>query len=143
MIITTVNNEEKIKYEPQIINIDEKNYIKKIILEKRGNEFTDVIFNNCGIEKFIGRYNNDIQNIKVLYNNGRVLVYSDKYIKEKNGVQITNVYTLYDILDDVCYSMTEEDLLKTFDPTLDSSYLKNSNKLIIRSDVEKRHRLRK
>ena len=58
-------------------------------------------------------------------------------------MQITDVHTLYDIADDVCYSMNESELLNLFDSELDSSYLKNTNKLIVRSDVEKRRRLGK
>ena len=100
MLIIRDINEEKIKWEPLIIKIDEKNYIKKIDLEKRGNSFCDIVFNNCGKEIFIGRYESDSKNIKVLYKNGRILVYSDKFIKEK--MQITDVHTLYDIADDVC-----------------------------------------
>ena len=141
MLIIRDINEEKIKWEPLIIKIDEKNYIKKIDLEKRGNSFCDIVFNNCGKEIFIGRYESDSKNIKVLYKNGRILVYSDKFIKEK--MQITDVHTLYDIADDVCYSMNESELLNLFDSELDSSYLKNTNKLIVRSDVEKRRRLGK
>ena len=143
MIIIKVNNEEKIQGEPLKIKIDNNNFIKKTDIEKRGNIFADVVFNNNGKEVFIGRYNNDCQNIKVLYNNGKILVYSNKFIKEKNAMHITAVHTLYDLLDDVCYSMSEEELLKTFDSTLDASYLNKSNKLIVRSDVEKRHRLKK
>lgn len=143
MLITKSINEEKIKWEPQIIKIDEKNYIKKIDLEKRNNNFSDVIFNNCGKEIFIGRYECGTKNIKVLYKDGRILVYSDQFIEEKKKLQITNVHTLYDIVDDVCYSMKEDELLKIFDDNLDTSYLKRTNKLIVRSDVEKKHRLRK
>lgn len=143
MLIIKSINEEKIKWEPQIIKIDEKNYIKKIDLEKRNNNFSDVIFYNCGKEIFIGRYECDTKNIKILYKDGRILVYSDQFIEEKNGLQITNVHTLYDVVDDVCYSMKEDELLKTFDVNLDASYLKRTNKLIVRSDVEKKHRLRK
>ena len=141
MLTLRGNNEEKLKCEPEIIKIDDNNYIRKIDLEKRGNSFCDIIFNNCGKEIFIGRYENDLNNIKVLYKNGRILVYSDKFVKEK--MQVTDVHTLYDIADDVCYSMNESELLKLFDSELDTSYLKNTNKLIVRSDVEKRRRLGK
>ena len=143
MLMTKYNNKEKIKWEPEIIKIDDNNFIKKIDLEKRGNSFCDIVFNNCGKEIFIGRYESDSQNVKVLYKNGRILVYSDQFIREKEKVYITDVHTLYDIVDDVCYSMKESDLLKLFDPELDVSYLKQTNKLIVRSDVEKRRRLRK
>ena len=142
MLLTSGNNEEKIKWEPEIIKIDENNYIKKIDFEKRGNSFSDVIFNNNGKEIFVGRYILDTKNIKVLYREGKILVYSDKFIDGK-GMKITKVYTLYDILDDVCYSMSEKDLIKIFDPVLDDSYLENPNKLSIYNDVEKRHRLSK
>ena len=141
MLIIRDINEEKLKCEPEIIKIDDNNFIKKIDLEKRGNSFCDIVFNNCGKEIFIGRYESDSQNVKLLYKNGRILVYSDKFIKEK--MQITDVHTLYDIADDVCYSMNESELLNLFDSELDSSYLKNTNKLIVRSDIEKRRRLSK
>jgi len=143
MIITTVNNEEKIKYEPTILKINEKNHIKIINLEKRGNNFCDVIFNNCGKEIFVGRYETETQNVKVLYNDGRILVYSDEFIDSEKKVEITNIHTLYDIVDDICFSMKQEDLLNLFDPSLNTSYLKKANKIINYSDVEKRRRLRK
>lgn len=143
MIITKLNSEEKIKWEPEIIKINEQNYIKKIELEKRGNSFCDIIFNNSGKEIFIGRYENESKNIKVLYKAGRILVYSDEFIKEKEKVQVTQVHTLYDIVDDVCYSMKEGELLNLFDSNIDQTYLKKNNKLVVRSDVEKKRRLKK
>ena len=50
------------------------------------------------------------------------------------------VHTLYDILDDTHYSLSEAEALELFDSNLDSSKLKNKERLMIRCDVEKRHR---
>ena len=129
-------NKPQLKYEPTIIRIDDKNYVSISEYSKRGNSFYDVIFNNNGKEVFIGRYNKILDNVKVMYNNGKILVYSDI----KNNL-IIKVYSLYDILDDTHYSLSEVEALQLFNPDLDTSFLKNKDRSVVRTDVEKRHRL--
>ena len=109
--------------------------------KKRGNYFYDVIFVNNGMEKFIGRYPKNETIFKVVYSNGKILVFGEKYISSANALMPTNVYELYDILDDCYYSITEEEALKLFSEELNTSFLKNKDRLTIRCDVEKKKEL--
>ena len=131
-------NKPKLKYPPEIIKINDNNYISIAEYEKRNSTFYDVIFNNNGKEIFIGRYIKDFDIVKVMYKDGKILVYIDKYIKEKKGLYITDIYTLYDILDDVHYNESKEEMLRIFDPSLSDEFLINKNKILQRSDIEKK-----
>lgn len=139
-MLNNMVNEKKLKYKAEIVNINENNYISVSEYEKRGNSFFDVVFNNNGKEIFIGRYNKELKKINVKYNNGKILVFTNDFIKDK-GVFITDVLSLYDVLDDTFYSVTKLEALNVFDPTIDSSYIKNKNKLIVRDDIEKYDRM--
>ena len=136
-------NKPKLKYEPDILNIGKDLYVSVAEYQKRGDSFFDIILHNKEKEIFIGRYSTDLHNINVMYNNGTILVYSRQFIKERNNNFIVKVHSLYDILDDVHYSLTEEEALTLFDPQLDTTFLKDKTKSTIREDVEKKHRLMK
>ena len=130
-----IDNSIKMLEEPKKIMIDDKNYIKISKYQKRDTIFYDVIFINLDKEKFIGRYK-DFNNMNVSYKDSKILVFSqdvDNFI--------IKVHTLYDILDDINYSLSEIEALKVFDSSIDSSKLINKEKSIVRCDVEKRHRL--
>ena len=136
-------NTPKLKYTPDIIKINENNFISISEYEKRNTTYYDIIFNNNGKEIFIGRYIKEFEPIKAMYNEGKILVYTDKYIQDKQQSYITNIYTLYDILDDVHYNETEEEMLKIFNPNLSDEYLMNKNKIVQRSDIEKKILIKK
>lgn len=129
-------------YEPRIVKVNNNSYIKIQLYEKKNLKYYDIIFSDNGIEKFIGRFDTDIDNLNVIYKNGKILVYNDKYIPKYNTVNIVNVLALYDILDGVTVACTQEEALKLFDKNINYTCLVNPNQSIIRSDIEKKLRLK-
>lgn len=104
---------------------------------KRKKLLYDVVFKNNETKKFIGRYPKYDTLFNVKYFNGKILVYGEEFNKKIGSVVITNVYELYNILDDCYYSLAEEEALKLFYPEADINFLKNKDRLIVRVDLEK------
>lgn len=129
----------KLKYKPDIIKIDDNNFITISEYTRRLDAFFDVVFNNHGKEIFIGRYKKDYDNIRAAYNNGRILVYTDKYVSEYRKDFVIKVHTLYDILDDLHYILKEEDALELFDPNTSKEWLMEKDNLMLRTDAEKKY----
>jgi len=132
-------NELKLKNKPQITKIDDNNYISIAEYKKRQTSFFEVVFNNRGKEILLGRYINEFDNIKAMYKDGKILVYSDEFIRGE-GIKIVDVKDLYDILDDTFYCVSKLEALNIFDSSIDSSYLKDKQKSTIRKDIEKKTR---
>jgi len=135
------DNNLELRYQPEIIKINDKNYISIYEYRKDLNILFDIIFNNNGKEIFIGRFIKELNNIRAKYNNGKILVYETSFIKNIKENHITKVYALYDIVDDTFYSVTEEEALVLFDLNLCTKHLKNKDKSLIRTDLEKMKRL--
>ena len=135
------NNEPKLLGPIETIKISENLTIKKGLYEKRGNAFYDISIVLLDKEIFIGRFPKDFNDIKIKYKDGKILVYYDELNEEYEKKIIIKVFSLYDIIDDVFYSCTEEEALTKFDDNIDTSYLKNRNNYIYRSDIEKTKRL--
>lgn len=130
-----------LRYKPEIIRINDKNFISIYEYKKDLNILFDVIFNNDGKEIFIGRFIKEFNNIRAKYHNGKILVYETSFIKKIKENHITKVYALYDIVDDTFYSVTEEEALVLFDLNLCTKHLKNKDNSLIRTDLEKMKRL--
>lgn len=141
-MIAESSNNQATNETTSFIKLSDNIFIKKIDFDFRGNQYCDIILNNNGKEIFIGRYGNCLKNIQVLYNNGKILVSANKLKSDLKEPKIAYVHTLYDILDDTHYSTTQIELLNSFDPSIDSSSLKEPNKIIVRSDMEKRRRMK-
>lgn len=118
------------------IMVETQNYIF------RYEKYTDVILINIltNEQYFIGRFKEPQSKVKILFNDGKILVYNDKYNYEKNNNVITNVLALYSILDDSIYAETEENALNIFNKDLDSSFLENKDRLLIEIDIERKNK---
>ena len=138
---SSISNEKKLIGTPNKININSTNYITISEFQKRNSEFYEVIFNNNGKEIFLGKFVKEYDKLNVSYRNGKILIFMENIVKE-NLHAITKVLSLYEILDDMFYSVTEENALKIFDSNLNSQFLKNKNNLIAREDLEKRQKQR-
>ena len=57
------------------------------------------------------------------YNDGKLLIYNGIYNREINDYDVLNVYKLYNIEDDVFYSVTESDALELFDHNMSTNNL--------------------
>ena len=129
-----LNNELKDKinsiYEPEIIKINENNYIKISEYKYKTNTYFEVIFNKNGEEIFIGRYDKEYDKVKAQYKDAKILIYIDKFINEKKDIFITKVLGLYDILDQTFYCVTEEEALNMFDFNIDTTYLKTKDRML-------------
>ena len=110
--------------------------------EKRGNKFLDVIFNFNGKEFFLGRFNKTFDKLSVKYKDGKIIIFYEEISKQTNQMEIVEILSLYEIIDDMFYSCTQKEALELFDKLIDSSHLKNPYKKIYRSDVEKKLRLK-
>lgn len=122
-------------FEPTIFKINEDLYIKSQLCEKKGNNFYDISFVNGDNEFFIGRYVKEFNPISIMHKNDKVLICIKECI---DGLMyITKVLSLYNILDNMLYSLTELEAIKIFDSSLNTSYLKHPNNHIYREDLEK------
>ena len=133
-------NIPKLLEEPTIIEIGDASSIKVFYYEKRNTKYYDVILDANGKETFLGRYVREYNKVKAKYKDGRILIYNDIINASKREFEITKILALYDILDDVFYSCTEEEALNLFDNQLETNFLENKDNLIVRSDIEKRKR---
>lgn len=125
-------NEPKPIGDPDIITIDKNLIIEIQNYKKRGEKYCDVTLINSltDDEKIIGRFMEPISRIKVLYNDGKLLIYNDKFNNDEKKDVITKVLALYNIIDDVVYSESQEEMLNIFDENINSSYLEDKNKQI-------------
>lgn len=136
-----MNNEEKLIGTPDIYMINNSCYIGVQLKEKRGDKFFDVLLIDNDKEIFLGRIMKELENLRILINNNKVLIYSSMFDSITKEMQINKVYSLYDIDDDLFYSCTELEALNMFDSNININYLLNKNNNISRSDVEKKKRL--
>lgn len=144
MIYKNDFNKPKLIYQPKIIKINDGSYVSVSEYEMRGNKcFFDVELNIPSKKIFIGRYIKEYNNVTAKYKDGKILVCNEEFIQEDKKMNITDVYTLYDILDDTHYNLTKIQALNLFDQSINSTYLKDKNKSILRSDIEKKQRLSK
>ena len=127
----------------KIVNINDHAAIElALYCQRHGaavSEFYDVEFKINDKRILLGRFNNIDQDcsLDVKYNNGKVLVFEEKYNKSTKKFEITKVHSLYEIVDDTFYSCTEEDAIDIFDKKLNSTYLENKDNMIYRADIEK------
>ena len=133
-------NTPKLLQPLDVIKIGEDAKIVIGLYEKRGNKFYDVTLNLKDKQIFLGRFDKTFDFFKVLYNNGKILTCYENFDKDSGSIQILEVLSLYEIVDDTFYSCIEEEALTMFDPNIDASYLRNKNNLIYRTDIEKRKR---
>lgn len=122
------------------IKIGESATIEKGLYEKRGNQFYDIKLKLQDKEIFLGRFNKTFDRINTKYKDGKILIFNEKFIND--GMKIVIVLSLYDIADDIFYSCTEEEAIQIFDPSIDCSNLKNKNRNILRTDIEKLKRIK-
>lgn len=130
-------NEPKLLYSKDIIKISDSAFIEVGLYEKRKDVFYNVTLKLGSEEIFIGKFPKIYDSLEVKYKDGKILVYTNKFDSKAKAMKIIKVYSLYEISDDIFYSCTEEEALNIFDKNIDSSYLKNKDNLIYRTDVEK------
>ena len=128
-----------------VIHINDKLFIEK--KEYKGPNITkndryyDVILNFPNEKIFIGRFNKTDEQLDVKYNDGKILVCLENYLHEIRKFVVVDVLSLYEVVDDTFYSCTAEEALAMFDSSIDSKYLKDKDRHIVRSDPAKRQKL--
>ena len=141
--------EEKELNGPDVVELEGDRHIDKIgenakieirHYRKKGETYYVVIFKIDEREVFLGKFPDDIEQLKADYVNGKILIFTDVFDQVSGLFKVDQVFSLYDILDDTFYSCTEAEALKTFDPFVDRKFLKNKDRLIARSDIEKKKR---
>jgi len=132
---------ENALFERKIIKIDEKNFISSQLFEYRGKSYYDVIFNNDGKEKFIGRFENNNSTFETIYKDGKILICYLEYNNDNLNMCISKVACLYDMVDDTYFACTEEQAISIFDESYQLVNLKNKKNCIVRSDLIKKKRL--
>ena len=112
------------------IKIDDEIYCKT--LRYGGNDYMDIYICRYypNISKKICSLNIVFDTPMVKYKDGKLLIYTGFYNREINDYEVTSVCKLYNLVDDVFYSLKEVDALKVFDPFMSKKYLRNPNKYI-------------
>lgn len=130
--------------QPEIYNINRNLYIQIQNFKKRNVEYSDVflIDKKHKNEIFIGRFIEPISKVKASYNDGKILIYHDEYNSELRCDVVTCVLLLYNMVDDINYSCSEEEALIIFDNNAITDYLENKNSSIVKIDL-KRKKLRR
>ena len=135
-------NTPKLLQPLDVIKLGQDVKVSKGLYKLRENEFYDVVLTLKDKEIFIGRFNKTYDMFSVKYNNGKILSCYEDFDRDSAKMQIFEVLSLYEVVDDTFYSCTEEEALTMFDPNIDTSYLRNKNNPIYRTDTEKRKRRR-
>ena len=125
-----------------ILRISDTVWIEKSLYEKRGYKFYDIELSLNSNKIFLGRFSKDYNDLDVKYNEGKILICNTKFDFESKKIVIIKVLDLYDMSDDMFYCTTEQEALNIFDSNIDTSYLTNKNKFIVRNDIEKKKKLR-
>lgn len=128
-------------FDPKIIKIDENKYISSQLFEYRGKCYYDVIFNNEGEEKFIGRFDKENSIFETMYQSEKILVCYKEYNNINSSLCISKVACLYDIIDDTFFACTEEQAISIFDENYKFVNLTNKDNHIVRSDLIKKKQL--
>lgn len=136
-----INNNKNIK-NTYIDKIDDQLLVRYTIIKVKNDEFIEISLFNSDIEIFIGRFPKENYKLEMKYLNDNLIFYYINFIRNINQLKAIKVLALYNILDDTFYAVTEKDALNLFDNKIDTSYLIDKNNLIIRSDIEKKKRLR-
>lgn len=117
----------------------------KILIKKyeiRKNYVEDVVLVYPDKEILLGRFDQDVNILFALYNDGKILVGHKDFKDDVKDMKVIEVDLLYDVADDTFYSCTEKEALSIFDKNIDSSYLKHEDKYIYRDDIEKKSRIK-
>ena len=99
--------------------IDEKT---KVVVKKSSQfdvEFYDIYVKVADEERFLGRYLRETQNLRIGYNNGKILIYYGNYDRDTQKFsKVTKVINLYNVEDDMFYPVREAEALRMFNPEL-------------------------
>lgn len=125
-------------YDAIKIIIDDNNYISVQLFEKQRIKYYEVTFINNEKQIFLGKFYKEDYLFNVSYKNGKILIHNDEFDHGLAQMQIKEVLALYDIIDDIFYYCTEENAVKIFDETIDSSNIKRKNNKLLRSSVKRR-----
>lgn len=125
-------------YMEYITEIDENIYCKA--LRYGGSERVDIYLctKNSFIKKMLCSLQIDNYIPMVKYKNDKLLIYSGVYNREINDYDAIKVFKLYNINDDMFYSLTEKEALETFDSSITTDKLKTPNRNICINTNEKR-----
>lgn len=134
---------EKLIGKPRIVKLSENVFIEIKRIKITINEFEDVILHNNNREIFLGRFGTYFDLLEAEYKDGKIMIYRSKINFQTKEKEITKILTLYEILDDTFYSVTEKEAMELFDQSMNSSFLGKPNESICRSDVEKKQRYEK
>lgn len=81
--------------------------------------YFDVVLHKNSDEIIIGRYLKEFKNIMASYNDGKIILYFVEYDYIKNSLsKIIKIINLYNIADDMSYSLTEKEALNLFDKSI-------------------------
>lgn len=126
-------------YEPPYrYDIGQNAYVTTQRFWRRNKEYYDVFLYLKDRKILLGRFPLELNDLRIAYKDGRILIYYDEYNHEKNCLEIIKVLGLYDVADDVFVSSKEKEALAIFDSDIDAEGLKDPSKYTYRSDSEKK-----
>ena len=117
------------------INQENKVIVKQF--SQYGEEYFDIFLYKNNDELFLGRYLRHINNLRIGYKDGKILIYYGFFDDEtKKYSKVTKVINLYNMEDGLAYVGTEIELLKLFDPSLDTRELLEPNNSVLQYNID-------
>lgn len=121
--------------------IDEKNYISINEYIQYDVNYFDIILHKGDNDIILGRYLKDFKNIMAAYKDNKILLYyADYNYSDSNLSKIIKVINLYNIEDDVFYSLTEKEALNVFDSEISTQYLIDPDNRLIEYNIDNKQK---
>ena len=137
-----------IKVEPKLfLNhdgcvIDENTYVTVDEYTQYDEYYFDILLHKENDIIPLGRYIKESKLILTAYKDKKILIYYADFDPVNGGLnRIVKVVNLYNIDDDMFYNLTEEEALKLFDESIDSSHLYTPEGKLVEFSVDKKQRV--
>lgn len=135
------NNEKRIG--PYLDKIKGKLDLEYYIIRKKTGEYIDISLKISNESLFIGRFPKENYILEAKMNNGpTVIIYYLDFINETQKTEVIKVLSCVNLIENTFYAMTEKEALNFFDSNINDKYLETPNNYIVRSDAEKKRRLK-
>ena len=123
---STYKSEPKIFIHHDVCKINQNTYVTVDEYIQYDINYLLITLHKDGDQIILGRYLKEGHNILVSNRNENILLYYADYDYDTHSLsRIIKVINLYDIINDMTYSVTEKKALEIFDPNLSTEYLLN------------------
>lgn len=124
--------------------IDNNTYIRVDEYIQYEQNYFDIILHKEEKEIIIGRYLKDFKNIMVAHKNNKILFYYAEYAhSDERIMNIVKIINLYNLEDDVFYSVTEKEALNLFDSSISDEYLQTPDDRLLNYNINNKQKTMK